>query len=235
MCAVGGLSSSSSTLSGLVRPIVSSCSLPTAAWNALEVVDPPLGDDVGAARARLPVGDQRDLGRLLDRRVLGAVDEAGQVAAVAVHEARLLDRERRDRREHHGDAARDVEREVLAGAVDPDPDVVLGRRARDGRRPRWRRTAASSAGASSGRSRRHSVGAEADDEVEAARGDGRLAQPRDRGDDVRRRSRRPQVELEVVVRSSSLGEDPRLAGAIASVLLAQLGRPRTPRSAGTST
>ena len=50
-----------------------------------------MGDHEGAALPRLAVGDDGDLERLLDRRVLGAVDEAGEVAAVLVHEAGLLE------------------------------------------------------------------------------------------------------------------------------------------------
>ena len=72
----------------------------------VEVVHPTLRDHVAPPAPGFAVGNHRDLVRLLDGRVLGAVDEAGEVAAVVVHEAGLLDRQTsrraRARRRPHG-------------------------------------------------------------------------------------------------------------------------------------
>ena len=83
----------------------------------IQVVDPTDRDDVRAVFARLPRRHQCDLGGLLHRRVLGTVDEAGQIAAVEVDEARLLGREPCDRSERGDHAACVVQQDVGTGAV----------------------------------------------------------------------------------------------------------------------
>ena len=172
----------------------------------VEVVHPLHGDHVRPALPRLAVGDDRDVVGLFDRRVLGAVDEAGEVTAVEVDEAGLLERERGDRSERGRDAAGDVELDVFAGAVGPHPDVVLrGRRGVAGtldglERPRV-------GGHVVGAESPPELGAEADDDVRSAGGDRRLAQPADGGADGRVGGVGAEIELQVVVRTRALGED----------------------------
>ena len=102
----------------------------------------------------------------------------------------------------------------VAGAAWPSPSTVW-----NGRR---------SPGASSGRRRRQSVGAEADDDVGPARGHRRLAQAGERGADRLVGGVGAQVELEVVVRAGALGEDAGLRNCHRST------RPRRRRAAGRS-
>ena len=92
-----------------------------------EVVHPAHDQHVAAAGAGLAVGDEGRGGRLVGHRVGGAVDEAGQVAAVAVDEAVLVGGDRSRRRSSSLTAARacsnTTSRELTA---DPEPEVVLG-------------------------------------------------------------------------------------------------------------
>ena len=147
-----------------------------------QVVHPADRDHEAATRADLAFGDHRDFVRFGNRRVLGAVDEPGDVATVAVHEAGLLEREPRDRRQRRGNDARRVEHDVVTGAVQPDPDVVLRRRnvpagSVDGRERFQRRRCFC------GRDPTEQIRTEPDDEVEAAGGDRRFAQAAQRGTD----------------------------------------------------
>ena len=109
-------------------------------------------------------------------------------------------------RERGGDAARDVELDVFAGAVRPDPDVVLrGRRGVAGALDGLERAGVGGHVVRAQAS--PELGAEADDDVRPAGGDRRLAQaaapPRGR----RVGGAGSEVELEVVVRTGALGED----------------------------
>ena len=88
----GSRAPTNSMLSALVRPKTRSCSLDRQPIERLEVVDPAHRQDVAAAGARQALGDERRRRRLEQQRVGRAVDEAGQVAAVAVDEARLVGR-----------------------------------------------------------------------------------------------------------------------------------------------
>ena len=80
------------------------------------VVLPLLQQQDRAALAGLPVGHERDLRRLDQRRVLGAVDEAGEVAVVLVGPARRLVRDRGDGRERRDRRPRRVEDHVVGAA-----------------------------------------------------------------------------------------------------------------------
>ena len=128
-------------------------------------------------------GGTSDDGRRLDEgRVLGAVDEPGQVEVVVVRPADDLVRERRRGRRAPMTTPRDRSKTTsYARAGQPDDDVVLGRRhrvavgaderlveARDARR------------APSGRDRRPQFGPEAGHEIDAADRRARLAQRRPR-------------------------------------------------------
>jgi hypothetical protein len=94
----------------------------------LDVVCPALQQQHGPSRARLAWRDERDLGRAGEARVLRPVDEAGQVAVVAVGPARGLDRHRGDRRERRDRAAGLVEDDVVGRPGQPQHRVVLGGR-----------------------------------------------------------------------------------------------------------
>ena len=75
-------------LSSFVRPMIRSCSSTVSAFHAVEVVQVLLHDDVAAAgEVRILVADQGGRARRPADRVLGAVDEAHQVAVVEVLEA----------------------------------------------------------------------------------------------------------------------------------------------------
>ena len=188
-----------------------------------EVVDPPLRDGVGAARARPACGHDRDLVRGLDGWVLRPVDEAGEVSSVEVDEPGDVGREGCDRREQRGDRARDVEDDVFTRAVGPDPDVVRGAR-QAFERGELEIVDRGGVGVEL-LPQRHP---EPDDDVGAARGDRGLAEVLERPDDVGRPDARSRVELEVAVRSGALGEDARLRGRHGSgVAQADRGRTRS--------
>ena len=168
--------------------MVPSCSLERRAWNASRSCTHFCASTNAPPAPGSPSGTERDVERLLDRRVLGAVDEAGEVAAVEVDEARLLGGERRPPAPEHASTARGATSSSTSSPVpwDPHPEVVLRRRR--ARRP------SPSIGLEVGELRRRvvglqpapEVGAEADHDVRPARGDRRLAQRRR----ARRRSRR---------------------------------------------
>src|SRR5262249_57685941 len=84
----------------------------------------------GPAGPRAGLRDERDVRRLVDRRVLGAVDETRQVTAVSVYPSGLLGREVRDVSDDCSYRPRRLKREVGARAVHPDPQVLLRLRAR---------------------------------------------------------------------------------------------------------
>jgi hypothetical protein len=94
MCAVGGFALAGSSLeSRFLRPTAPSCSASGCAFQQ-EVVHVALREDVAAARERgVLAADQRRCGaRARAARILGAVDEAGEIARVQVGEAvHLLD------------------------------------------------------------------------------------------------------------------------------------------------
>ena len=62
----------------------------------LEIVDPSHRQDVAPRLAGLVGRHERDVGGLARRRVGGAVDEAGLVAALVIGETGLLGRKHRD-------------------------------------------------------------------------------------------------------------------------------------------
>lgn len=83
---------------------------------------------LGPAGPRAGLRDERDVRRLVDRRVLGAVDETRQVTAVSVYPSGLLGREFRDVSDDCRDRPRRIKREVGSRAVHPDPQIMLRRR-----------------------------------------------------------------------------------------------------------
>ena len=93
-----------------------------------EVVDVALHEHVApAGEVGILVADDRGLDRLLPHRVLGAVDEAGQVAVVEVAEpVRLVDRGDRALEPRH-DLGRELEAEVHPLGADVEEDVAGGR------------------------------------------------------------------------------------------------------------
>ena len=124
------------------------------------VVGPFLQEQDRPARAGPTVGDDRDVRGLDQRRVLAAVDEAGQVAIVPVGPARGLLRDGGQLTELGDGVAGHVEDDVVGAPREPEHGVVLGGRhheAVDCRRGR-RRSPSSSAGASAGAASRHSSG-----------------------------------------------------------------------------
>ena len=163
-------------------------------------------DGEGAARARA-VGDGCHLVRRFQCRVLGAVDEAGEVAPVVIHEARNLLGHGGHRGQQRNDCARHVEQHVVAGAVAPHPHVVLRGRGPGedrevghiGRRVLWGERAPGG-------------GPEAEHDVDTTGGGGGLPQRlqccQQRG------GGRPgaQIEFEVAMRSRALREDAWLRG-----------------------
>ena len=89
LCALVGLTASSSSMSdSFVRPMMRSCSSVGSAFQPVEIVQVFLHDHVAAAGERgILVADERGVDRRVPVRVLGAVDEAEQVAVVEVAEA----------------------------------------------------------------------------------------------------------------------------------------------------
>jgi hypothetical protein len=92
---------------------------------SLEVVDVTLGDDEAAAGTRA-VGHHGELACLLDRRVGGAVDEAGEVAVVVPDPGDGLAGEGGQAVEGAAGLPGDVEVPVDPVAVDPEEQVLLG-------------------------------------------------------------------------------------------------------------
>src|SRR5712692_9196773 len=126
MCAVGGLSSSSA-LSGLVRPNVASWSSTDCTWNAARLCTHRIVITCPPPAPGWPSGTMATSWAASTGGFSVPSDEAGEVAAVAVDEAGLLELEGANAGEARGNAACDVELDVFAGAVGPHPDVVLGR------------------------------------------------------------------------------------------------------------
>ena len=85
-CDAGGIGSSSA-LSALRRPMIDFLRGDRQLLPADGVVLPLLEQQDRAALAGLAGRDERDVGRLDQRRVLGAVDEAGEVQIVVVRPA----------------------------------------------------------------------------------------------------------------------------------------------------
>ena len=151
MCAVGGLAlSDSSLLSRLRRPMTPLLLRTESAAQRREVVHVALREDVAAARELAILGaDQRHAGALLALGVLGAVDEAGEIAGVevaeAVHLVHHLDRvaelradPQRQLEVEVGPLRDDVQQQIAAGA---GAHAVRRPRAAEARRPAGRRRA----------------------------------------------------------------------------------------------
>ena len=165
------------------------------------VVAPLLQQEDRAARARDAVGNHRELGRFDQTRVLAAVDEAGQVAVVSVRPARGLLGDGRRRFERPNRFTGHVEDDVVGAPGDPEHGVVLGRRHRvAARTDDVTVEALELPWCFLGHEFAPELGAEADDEVDAADRRSRLAQRSDGAHELRRRFWAPSVELEVGVR-----------------------------------
>ena len=151
-----------------------------------EIVAPSLREDEAPTGAGT-VGNDRDGERGFDARVLGAVDEAAEVATVAVHEPRDVGDEIRHGREQRIDPPYDVEQHVGPRPVDPHQHVVRrGRRTGQivgERRQRARRGGAADLSPQRRTERHH--------DVHAAGGDRGLAQPLQRVDHRVRRDTGP--------------------------------------------
>jgi len=87
-----------------------------------------MGEPHGSAGTRRTGRDERHVGRAGEARVLGPVDEAGQVAVVMVGPPDDLVGQPRMGGEGGDDRPRHVEDDVIPGSRQPDHDVVLGRR-----------------------------------------------------------------------------------------------------------
>lgn len=157
-------------------------------------------------------GHRHQADGLVDRRVLRAVLEAGEVAAGLVGERRLLRHHGGQPAQRRGGLAGEVEHAVGAVGVQPDPQVVLvsgddhvvdaGDRAE---RP-------DAGGQPLRRQRRAEPAAEADDEVDPGDRGGVLTQVAQGGEHRGAVGPGCDVELEVVVGSGADGEDAGLGG-----------------------
>jgi hypothetical protein len=90
------------------------------------VVKPLLEQQELAARARTAVGDDGELRRVDQARVLAAVDEAREVAVVAVGQAGGFLCDRCHRLQRRDCRPRGVEHDVVGAAGEPEHGVVLG-------------------------------------------------------------------------------------------------------------
>ena len=95
------------------------------AVEVVEVVHPALGDAERAAGARLAVGHDRPVVLVLGLRVAGAVDEAGEVEAVAVDERRRLAGDGHVARDRVAELELGLPAEVLVVGVDPEQQLLL--------------------------------------------------------------------------------------------------------------
>lgn len=168
------------------------------------------GHGADATGAGLPVGHQGDVGRFGEQRVGRAVDEAREVAGVLVDERRQVEHGLGHRLERPAHGPHGVDQLARARAVQPHPQVGLGR----GRVPAGGGVVvAGEVGEPGGRSVADEAppegGPEPDDQVEPAVGPVLVAGHAHRPD------RRPQVlvvdavahaELEVVVGAGAFGE-----------------------------
>ena len=159
---------------------------------------------------RLSIRDERGVRGLEQDRVGGAVDEAGQVAAVAMDEAGPVGGHDEARREGLRGGPGVLEDHVGRAPVDPQPQVVLGRRGVVAaqhperlERGQILRRVVRIDGAPQ-------VGAEAQDDVDAAGRHGRHAQAFQDGADGRQVHVGPQLELEELVGDRALREDAEL-------------------------
>ncbi len=81
--------------------------------------------------SRLAVRNEHDLRCLEERRILGPVDEPGQVEVVTVRPAGRLRDERGHPVERDDRAPPDVEHNVVRAPREPEHSIVLGRRHRE--------------------------------------------------------------------------------------------------------
>src|ERR1700730_15877296 len=172
----------------------------------LEVVNPAHRHGEAAPRTGA-VGDERHLGSFGDGWVVGAGDEAREVAAVAVDESGLLQRELGDRSQTALDGARRVEHDVGAGAVDPEPQVVLCRGGERPGAPLDRLEVAQLAGCGGGGEPAPARGPEADHDVRPSHRHRRFAESAQGRAGVVVARVGSERELEVVMRTGALGED----------------------------
>ena len=228
MCAVGGFSvAESSTLLALRPPEHVFLITLRQPVERVQVVDPAHHDHVASAGARHALRHQRDIRRQPDRRVGGAVDEAGDIAAVPVREPHLLGGELR----HVVDGARNrprvIPHVVGRAAADPEPCVMRGRRSPEVVHPLKPGEVSQRHGGLQRSDLAPSGRAEPGHDVHTARRDLWRAQPPERLHGIRWRHARSQVELQEVMRVRSLREDPELRKRerhIRSVVRCQSGR-----------
>ena len=149
-CELAGLTSSGSSMSSsLVRPITRSCSSTGSAFQASRSCRYFCTIDVAAAgEVRVLVADQRGRdARPRAGRVLGAVDEAQQVALVEVLEAvHLVDARWPRRRSRSHQLRGQLEAQVHPPGADVEQQVARRGRRRCAGRRRARRNGCSSAG-----------------------------------------------------------------------------------------
>ncbi len=158
----------------------------------------------------LPVGMTAAPDGLDQRRILRAIDEAGQVTVVVIRPTNHLVRQRRVVVQRVHDGPRQVKDDIVRRPTQPHDHVVLGRGqgeavASDHRRveagdPLWRRLSA----------RSPQLRTETRDEVDATNRRAWLAQSRSRGDGRGRILARGNIELEIRVRVRAQGKDARL-------------------------
>ena len=169
---------------------------------------PLLQEQHRPARPGLSLRDDGELGRVDQRRVLGAVDEAGQVTIVPVRPARRFLDDRRDTGQLADRHPRDLEDDVVGAAGQPEDGVVLGRGHHETLRPGQGRVESLRACRRVvARDLAPQLGPEAGDEVDAFHGRARLAQRRDRSDELRPQRRIRRVELEIGVRRGPESEN----------------------------
>ena len=161
--------------------------------------------------ARTSLGDEDELRRFDQRRVLGPVDEAGQVAIVPVGPARGLFRHRSQRPELGDGGACYVEDHVVGASGKPQHGVVLRGRHDEAVDADHvvvepfelrRRVAAGSFPPE--------LGPESCHQIDAAHRCPRLTDGRDRGDEVSTLSPGREIEFQVGVRRCPQREDPAL-------------------------
>jgi hypothetical protein len=174
------------------------------------VVDPLLEQEDRAAGTGTAFGDQRHVGRVDQARVLGAVDEPGQIPVVPVRPARRLLRDGGEAVELGDRGARGVEDHVVRAAGEPEDGVVLRRGHRGTGDAHDVSGEPLDLGGVAGHEPPPQLGPEAGDEVHAAHRRAWLAQPRDGSHGLLRGGVVAGVELEVRMRRRAEREDPGL-------------------------
>ncbi len=175
------------------------------------VVLPLLQEQDRAAGPGRAFGDEGDPRRVDQRGVLGPVDEAGQIQVVPVGPARGLLGDRRPNSERGDRLARRVEDDVVRAPRQPQDGVVL--RGRHHEAVDADEVLVEPLDVRQGVVGRHlppQLGPEPGHQVDAAHRGPRLAQRRDRVDEIPTRLPRKRVELQVRVGRRAEREDPAL-------------------------